>query len=173
MKKSLLILTSVVVISNAAINQISGATPQVTCPAAATVECGESTTLTATVSDADGDALVAVWALGGVPFQTNQVAAGVSSNAAAISFTGSLPLGSNDVTITVTDSGGSSASCTTTINVVDTTPPVIESVSTTPKRLWPPNHKLLPIIVKATVTDTCGPATWKIVSVASNESENG
>ncbi|MBI3850134.1 MAG: hypothetical protein HY298_07575 [Verrucomicrobia bacterium] len=173
MKKSLLTLLSLLAISQAAICQSQAAAPVVACPPAATVECGVPTTYSANVSDADGDALVAVWKLNGVAFQTNQVAAGSPHTAATITFTGSLPLGTNEIAITVTDTAGNSASCSSTIVVVDTTPPVIESVSTTPKRLWPPNHKLLPIIVKAVVTDACGPTTWKIISVTSNEAVNG
>jgi len=172
MKKSFLTLLSILAISHAAINQSPGATPVVVCPPASIVECGVSTAFTANVLDADGDALVAVWTLNGFALQTNSVDAGGPPTTATISFTAGLPLGTNELAIIVTD-GTNTASCSTTITVVDTTPPVISSVSTTPKGLWPPNHKLLPIIVKAVVTDTCGPATWKIVSVTSNESVNG
>jgi len=55
------------------------------------------------------------------------------------------------------------------VTVVDTTPPVIGAVSADPNVLWPPNHKMIAVKVHAVVTDTCGPATWKIIGVSSNE----
>jgi hypothetical protein len=51
-----------------------------------------------------------------------------------------LPRGSVDVLL---NSGGSH----------DTTPPVI-TISTTPKFLWPPNGKMVPVAVSGTITDT-------------------
>jgi len=72
-----------------------------------------------------------------------------------------------------TDSATNTASCSSTITVVDTTPPVISNVSASPDVLWPPNHKMVDVTVHATATDTCGPATWKIISVSSNEVGKG
>src|SRR5690349_18311400 len=119
MKKSFVTLLSILALSNAAIHQSSGATPVVVCPAAATVECGDSVTFTADVSDADGDALAAVWSLNGIPLQTNSVATGGPPTTATISFTAGLPLGTNDLAVSVTD-GTNTASCSATIIVVDT-----------------------------------------------------
>src|SRR5438105_188599 len=104
MKKSLSILVPILAISHDANSQIlvTNVAPVVLCPPAASVERGVSTTLTASVSDADGDALVAVWTLNGVALQTDHVAAGGPPTTGTISFTGSLPLGPNEITITVT-----------------------------------------------------------------------
>src|SRR5262249_26800309 len=74
------------------------------------------------------------------------------------------------LSVTATDTATNSTTCSTTVTVVDTTPPVIQSLTVSPSTLWPPNHKLASINVQARVTDTCGPATWKITSVTSNES---
>jgi hypothetical protein len=59
------------------------------------------------------------------------------------------------------------------VTVTDTNPPVITSVRVAPAQLWPPNHKLKTISVQADVTDDCSATTWKVISVSSNEADNG
>jgi subtilisin family serine protease len=77
-------------------------------------------------------------------------------------------------TWTATDNCGNSSSADQIIEVVDTTPPVISSVSADPDTLWPPNHKMQTVTVEAVASDNCDPEpTCKIVSVASNEPING
>lgn len=150
----------------------SNSPPSVTCPPAGTAECGTTETLITMASDPDGDALTVVWTLNGATLQTNTIPASSQPAPVMVSFTGKLPLGTNLVTVMVTDSATNTASCATTITVVDTTPPVISRVTVNPLSLWPPNHKMVDITIHATVTDTCGPATWKILSVTSNEPVN-
>lgn len=63
---------------------------------------------------------------------------------------------------------------TASVMVFDTTPPVIESVSVAPDSLWPPNHGMVTVTADVVATDTCDPnPVCEIVSVASNEPENG
>lgn len=152
---------------------VSNSAPVLTCPAAQTVECGSNAVLTATVSDAEGDALTIVWTVNGASLQTNTAPAGAPSTPANVTLVTSLPLGTNVVGITVTDSFSNTVACSTTVTVVDTVPPVITSVKATPAVLWPPNHKMVNIQVSVVATDTCGPTTWKIISVTSNEPVNG
>lgn len=147
--------------------------PLVECPPPATVECGGAISLTARVSDAEGDALLVVWTVNGVVIQTNQLAAGTTSVPNDVVFTAEFPLGTNTVAVAVSDSGGLAANCSSTLTVVDTIPPVVTSVKATPNSLWPPNHKLVSVNVQATVSDLCGPTTWRIVSITSSEPVNG
>ena len=49
------------------------------------------------------------------------------------------------------------------------TPPSITGVSATPASLWPPNHKLVDVLVNYSVTAPCGEPAACILSVASNE----
>lgn len=59
--------------------------------------------------------------------------------------------------------------------LVDTTPPTV-ACSATPTSMWPPNHQLKPVTLTVTVTDEnggSGAAGWKLVSVTSNEPDNG
>jgi len=153
---------------------VSNAAPTVLGPASSTVECGTPVTLKASVSDAEGDALVVVWKLNGTAVQTNDVPAGEPPTAAEVSLSvPELPLGTNNVEITVTDNSANAASCSSTVTVVDTVPPVITGVKASPDSLWPPNHKMVNVQIGARVRDNCGPTEWKIISVRSNESRNG
>lgn len=147
----------------------SNVAPEVVCPEPSTAECGTTMTYTAAVSDFDGDAVQAVWTLNGAPLETDDIAAGGPPTEAMIEYKGHLPLGVNTLGVTATDSFGNVTTCTTTVTVVDTIAPVIISTSANPKVLWPPNHKMIPVKVKAEVTDACGSTTWKIISVTSNQ----
>src|SRR5438094_3205807 len=142
--------------------------PTIICAEDSTNECGTASTGTVMVSGPPGAPLTVVWSLNGNNVQTNSLPAGPTGGG-DVSFTGVLPLGTNVLNITVTDPVGNSASCATVVTVVDTTPPVIGAVSADPNVLWPPNHKMIAVKVHAVVTDTCGPATWKILRLSSNE----
>lgn len=52
------------------------------------------------------------------------------------------------------------------------TPPTI-SVSLSPNVLWPPNHKYVDITASVTTSGSCGSLTVQLVSVTSNEADNG
>jgi HYR domain-containing protein len=93
----------------------------------------------------------------------------ITSSAPAV-----FPLGTTTVTFTATDAAGNSSTATTTVTIVDTTPPTIHSVSANPSTLWPPNHKLRPVLVSVDVSDICDAhLDCLIISVSSNESING
>lgn len=63
--------------------------------------------------------------------------------------------------------------CLFEVTVIDTTPPVITSLSTTPNILWPPNGKMIPVEVNITAFDTCDTTpVCSITSIDSNESDD-
>lgn len=146
--------------------------PVVVCPAPWTIECGDAVTVSAQVSDPDGDALTVVWSVNGAAVQTNVLAAGSTSTPSDSNFTTEFPLGTNLVSVSVTDAAGVMAECGTTVTVVDTTPPTITSAKATPSVLWPPNHRMVPIKLEVKATDLCGSTTWKVASVTSSEAVN-
>jgi len=153
------------------ISVLAQAPPVVTCPPLSAVLCGSPATVTAQVSEPDGQALTVVWAVNGANIQTNALPATNALAVQEVSFTAVLPFGTNLISITATDPDGNSDSCGTTVVVRDVVPPVITSVSANPAVLWPPNHNLIQITVHADVTDDCTATTWKIISVSSNESQ--
>ena len=109
------------------ITEVSNAAPAVTCPLATVVECGISANLTAVVSDPEGDAMTVAWTLNGTTIQTYLVPASSPGTVTPISISGFFPLGTNILALGVTD-GTNVASCTTSVTVVDTTPPVLSQV---------------------------------------------
>lgn len=134
-----------------------------------TVECtspsGAQVTLNGTASsDPDGDPLIFSWSAAGITFD----------NPNSPTPTATFLLGTTTVTLTIEDGKGGSAQDTMNISVVDTTSPVISSVTATPSLLWPPNHKLVTVTVSMTTSDTYSPAvTNRIAGVISNEPDSG
>ena len=53
-----------------------------------------------------------------------------------------------------------------------TTPPDL-TVSVSPNNLWPPNHRYVSVTATAIVSAACGPVTVALISVTSNEPDNG
>ena len=85
-----------------------------------------------------------------------------------------VPLGTETIMLVVNDGQLDSAPDTVDITVEDTTAPVIETVVANPDMLWPPNHKLVNVVVTPTVTDACDPTfTCSISDIVSNEPQNG
>ncbi|HJH27350.1 MAG TPA: hypothetical protein C5S37_11435 [Methanophagales archaeon] len=133
--------------------------PVITCPADVTVEqktaAGTVVPLTATATD------------------ICDASPTITSDELAI-----YPLGTTTVTFTATDDAGNSASCTTTVTVIDTTLPVI-TPSGEQIVLWPPNHKYRTVEISdcvISVTDICdagvGIDDIVITSVSSDEPED-
>jgi len=58
--------------------------------------------------------------------------------------------------------------------VVDTTPPVIATVTATPSVLSGVDHKMVAVVVSVSAADQCGNAvSCRIVAVTSNEPQDG
>ncbi len=85
-----------------------------------------------------------------------------------------FPVGTTNVSCTATDGGGNVSACTFKVTVNDVEGPVITSATASPDVLWPPNHRMVPVVVAATATDNCGSAPiCQITSVSSNEPVDG
>lgn len=151
--------------------------PTIACSGDQVLECtstnGALGVVSATVQDADGDALMVIWAINGQAAETNILAAGGTTNAITLSLTNLFAIGTNDVSVGVTDDGTNVVMCSSTVVVQDTTPPQIRSIVASPNVLWPPNHKMRPVAVVVRADDACGPVRWHITEITSNEPEDG
>ena len=150
--------------------------PTLTCPESTTVDCagtnGAPVNLTATVSDAETNAVTVVWFVDGTAYQTNDLAAGTTATSVAVTFSGMFGLGEHEVVVSASD-GGPAVSCTNTLEIVADAPPVITNIMVSPRVLWPPNHKMRRIQLNVQASDDCGSVTSRVVSVTSNEPELG
>lgn len=108
-------------------------------------------------------------------YQWFEQALGISNQAVAHV---SLPLGvPTGFTLHVYDDELGSSMQSTTVTVVDTTPPIL-TVSPTAECVWPPDHKMqcyqLGTDIRVTATDTCDPnPTIKVASVVSSQPDDG
>lgn len=85
-----------------------------------------------------------------------------------------LPLGVHEVTLTVQNEGGATASDTLIVTVYDDSPPVVAGATADPAVLWAPNHKMVDVTVTVEAQDNCGGAVAsEIIEILSNEPSNG
>jgi len=82
-----------------------------------------------------------------------------------------LPLGTHTISLIVNDGNVNSEPDTVDVTVIDQTLPEI-TLSVSPNTLWPPNHKMVPIAVLITATDSCDPnPILQLKSITMNEGE--
>ncbi|OFW10009.1 MAG: hypothetical protein A3H96_03385 [Acidobacteria bacterium RIFCSPLOWO2_02_FULL_67_36] len=77
-----------------------------------------------------------------------------------------VPSGISSPNYTITFKAGA-------LSIVDTTPPVIASVTPSTTSLWPANHKMVRVSFPVDATDAPGPPVCSISRIASSEPENG
>ena len=95
---------------------------------------------------------------------------GISSQSCTPGEGSTFPLGSDPFTCMVSDPSSNKSSCSSNVTVVDTTPPIINSIVANPSTIWAPNHTLVPVSIAANAIDVCDSAPkCQIVSVTSNE----
>jgi HYR domain len=138
--------------------------PVVTCPSDISVECTET---------------------GGTPATNPTIASFLGTATASDVCDSSLTISNNaptffdvgvmtHVNFFTQDDSGNPGSCTAAVDVVDTTPPVIGNLTATPNVLWPPNHRMVPVVTGVSVSDVCDASVeCHIVSVSSNEPVDG
>jgi len=146
--------------------------PVIICSEDVTTECGDMTTTEIMVSDADGDEVVVYWMVNGVAMDPVTVPGDIALVGTNIVIEAEYPVGTNLLEFVAVDPLEMSSSCSTTVVVEDTIPPVIGRVNADPNTLWPPNHKMVVVNVTARIEDACGGVRWRIVDVKSNEPEN-
>jgi hypothetical protein len=121
-------------------------------------ECTSSAGRTVTLSGeaSSGDVVLYEWLEGETALGTGPT----------LTFTFSIA--SHVVTLRVTSGDGLTASTTTTVDVVDTTPPTI-SVTLSPSVLAPANRRLVSVTASVRAADLCGGTTVTLISLSSSE----
>jgi hypothetical protein len=139
--------------------------PNITCPAPVSVEC------TAAGGTPASNPTITGFLGGATATDVCDPVLPISNNGP-----GFFNLGSTPVQFSTVDDSLNSRSCSANVTVVDTTPPVISSLTATPNVLWAPNHKMVPVSLAVSLTDVCdanAAASCHIISVASNQPING
>jgi hypothetical protein len=84
-------------------------------------------------------------------------------------------LGTYSITWTYEDESGNITTQNQTVNVVDTTAPVVEDIMVNPHVLWPPNHKMVLVTPTIIVIDNCDPiptVTLKLITMNEGDETN-
>lgn len=132
--------------------------PEISCPANITVnndpgECAAAVDFSASASDDQSDVAVSCVPPSGSSFGR----------------------GTTPVACTATDLFGATDTCGFDVTVNDAEGPTIRDLSATPKVLWPPNHKMVDVVIGYDATDNCDAASLVscTLTVSSNEPEDG
>ena len=156
--------------------EVSNLAPSIIC-SYTNLECGSIPgglgTISVTVSDPDSDALTVIWGSLGSEFQTNYLPAGTTATPQLLTAQRPVGLGLNLTPVLLFDGISESVNCVATVNVQDTTPPNIESVTATPNILSPANHKMVPVTLAVSAVEACGSVTTRIKSVTSSDLVEG
>jgi len=83
-----------------------------------------------------------------------------------------LGLGENAVNCVATDVHGATSSCDFTVRVEDNEAPVLSGMMASPSLLWPPNHKMKPVLIDYSATDNCSANLQCSLEVSSNQAVN-
>lgn len=139
-----------------------------------TYEINTPVTLSGNVSDFDGDTLAFEWLVEDVVLfsgtqPTSYCGASVPLPEYEIS---DLGLGDHTLVLKVDDGVNAPVSSSITVSIIDTTDPLLAPVPTK-TILWPPNHKMVDIIIEANAYDNSGNPLTISASVASNEPQYG
>jgi hypothetical protein len=143
---------------------------------AGTYQVNTPVSLAGEVSDFDGDYLTYQWREG-TTVLSQGLAQGISGGQ-PVSLTphliSSLPVGSHQITLQVSDGTNPPVGAGITVNIVDidTNPPTLAPVADK-TILWPPNNKMVPVTITTNAQDNSGLAVTLTASVSCNEPNDG
>lgn len=131
---------------------------------------GDNITLSGNVSDFDGDGLNYGWYEGGSELYTSFIGTTVDGTPVTLPdyvLIGGLPLGNHVITLEANDGTNPPVSVNITVDVIDTTAPTIQATVDS-GILWPPNHKMVDVVIQVTATDNSDSVTLS-ATVSSSE----
>jgi len=138
-------------------------------------EVNTDVTLSGNVSDYDGDQIEYQWKEGTdvLDYGTIQAIAGGAPVQLSSYVISNLSLGSHTIVLEVTDNiNPEPISSEVSVEIVDNTVPTLSPVPNQ-SILWPPNHKMVDIIIAANAADNSGLPVTLSATVVSNEPEEG
>jgi HYR domain len=140
---------------------IDNTPPKITTPADRTFYTGAGATLAGVVlNNLDGS-------LGTATVSDNDsIISTVRNGVPAGNF---FPIGTTVLTYTTTDKSGNMASATQRVRVIDNTPPTITGAFVNPSVIWPPNNKMVDVLVSYNVGDNSAGSVVTGLIISSNE----
>ncbi len=138
-----------------------------------TCEAGSLVILSAHISDYDGDSLSYFWLDEGTVLASGCVRTEKGGNPVRLTTTiRNLTLGAHTVKLEVSDGINPPVSDSISVTITDTTPPRLSPVANQ-THLWPPDHRMVRVLIQTNVSDNSGLPVKLSAFVASNEPETG
>jgi hypothetical protein len=157
---------------------IGNSPPTAACSGAGTYQAGvDCVTLRGSIADFDGDIVHWAWTENGVVLASGNTATTAGGDPVAIADlvlptgVGAAPrlaVGSHALTLTVDDSVNPAMQCEVAVEVVDTQAPRLAPVAST-NILWPPNHRMVPVVIQANASDAGGGPVFLTAEISSSE----
>ena len=147
--------------TNDMILTINNSPPDVAPGGGGTFQLGDYITLSGSVSDFDGDGLDYIWFEELTDFSTSFIGTTAGGDPAVlpdVSIIGGLSLGNHTITLEADDGTNAPVTASITVDMIDTTEPTI-SATASPGILWPPNHKMVDVVIQANANDNSGSVT--------------
>lgn len=138
-----------------------------------TYEAGSLVIVSAHISDYDGDMLNYCWLEEGTVFARGSVRTEKGGIPVRLSTTiSNLALGLHTVKLQVSDGVNPPASGCARVTIIDTTPPQL-SLVVNQTHLWPPDHRMVRVLIQTNVSDNSGLPVALSAHVTSNEPDTG
>ncbi len=150
---------------------VTNSPPNVVATGGGTYEIWTPVVLGGFVSDHEGDLLNYEWSEGDTSLFNGQIQTILGGDPVDLPdhIKSDFELGTHILSLSVNDGINPPVSSEITVEVVDTTPPTLDPVSSTTV-LWPPSHKLVPVTIEVNSADNSGGPISLTVSIESGES---
>ena len=158
-------------VSDSMVLTVDNSPPEANTAGDITVALGADVTLNGCVADYDGDLLHYIWSEGETTYvddYVNAMQGGDPVTLTPFTIVGGLPLGFHGLTLTVEDGINPAVTAILNVEVVDTEAPTLAPVAT-PSILWPPNHKMVTVVVQLNASDNSGETLDFTAEVTSSE----
>jgi hypothetical protein len=149
---------------------VNNSAPTVVASGGGVYEVGTDITLSAELADYDGDVLDYEWREGDIVLMAGSIETAIGGYPVTLPdyVVSGLEIGIHQLTLEVEDGATTPVLASATVEITDTTVPVL-APSATPSILWPPNHKFRDITIQANAADNSGGTITLEAYVSSSE----